>query len=293
MPYSSNLLTVIITHGGFPVAAQNHTPLWKALGGKMLTFFPGQSLTEDAPPNYPVSPQIAHGAAAKLDPLSAERFYWLLNHLVDHTEADYFLLFTQATLCLSPKLPEKLFEKDVLWGAFPALSEDQLAPVEAPQWPLFFSRNVAKKLVSAINAAFGAKPKPKGEMTAGEGAKALVLPSEMEIWSEMVASLIRKRLIEHGALGKLAFVRDSIENSDEAECLKAIRSANNGGSGAIFLHGVKSTVAQNRNVFMYQYAYDQRDVADVPHSIGVTISRQPKNAKTTVVSTPSPRPQLR
>lgn len=293
MPYASNLLTVIITHGGFPVAAKNHTPLWKAHGRSMLTYFPSKSLTDEAPANYPVSPQVSYGAAGKLDPLSSDRFVWLLNHLIEHTEADYFLLFTQATICLQPQLPAQLFENDVLWGAFPPADKNQLSATVRPQWPLFFSRKIAKKLYGVIFDTYGAKTKAKGETTPAEPAKALSLPSELELWSELIASLVGKRLIEIGALANLAFARDVIETTDEQACLRAIRSEKNGGTGAIFLHGVQSTVALNRNIRMYQYAYDQRNEEDRPHDIGVTIQKGVKFDRKVVTSSPTARPQFR
>lgn len=285
-------MTVIITHGGFPVAAKNHTPLWKAHKGSMLTFFPSKSLTDEAPANYPVSPQVSYGAAGKLDPLSSERFVWLLNHLIENTEADYFLLFTQATICLQAELPKKLFENDVLWGAFPPSDKDQLSARVRPQWPLFFSRNIAKKLYAAIFATYGHKAKVKGETSVPEAAKGLNLPVELEVWDELIAALVGKRLIEHGALADLAFTRDTIETTDEQACLRAIRSPTNGGTGAIFLHGVQSAVALNRNVRMFQYAYETRDAVDPVHDIGVKLSRQAKNVPQVVTSSPA-RPQFR
>lgn len=293
MPNPNNLLTVIISHGGFPTSDKNHRPLWKTLGGKILTFFPKKSLTDNCPAAYSATPSMAYGQAEKFEPLSAERFHWLLSHLLTDTEAEYFLLMSVSTINLDSELPEKLFKQDVLWGAFPAPDEDSLVAGTIPSWPLFFSRKVATKLLEAINTAFGVKTKAKGENAAPAPITAITMAAELTIWSEMVGDLVAKKLVDAQTLGKLVFAREVIQPTDETAALMALRSVAQGGSGSIFLHGVYNYGENNRNVRMYQHAYLERNIPYEPRESGVKIFKNLKKTPKQVVGTPARQLQAR
>ena len=232
MSDKNKLLVVVATHGGYPKAQEYHLPLWQSHGGDVLTYFPEESTSAGVPASFEASPSTAFGKSAKTEPLSAERFKWLLATLFTETDKNvtHFLLYNQGAICLQPNLPDKFYSEDVLWGAFPSVGDDQIATKPIPHFPLFFSRNILKQMLEAL-----------------KNTKETL---DAKVWNNVVLWLVTKGGIPKAALGKLSFARDIINPKDEIAAINAIRD------GAIFLTGVQSGGLNNRSVRQFRSAYE-------------------------------------
>lgn len=267
-----NLLTVIISHGGFPKAHENNMPLWEK-HGQVASFFPERSLSGDAPASFFTKNSIAYGDAAKGAPLSTERFRWLLRYLLTKTQSKWFLLYTQHTIGLAEDIPQKYYTHDMLYGAWPPTPIEPGMDRGNPNWPLFFSRAIGQKLLDAME-------KQKED-------------NELKIWSGMVGFLAAKGDVPTLPWGLAAFSRDVIKPSDETTMLAAIEGVEGADGrlkpGAIFVHGLSSSVMNNRLVRMCMAMY-ARNRAGVPYLSPRKSFKIEKNANPVQVVQGTPGP---
>lgn len=282
----SKLLVVVTSHGDFPKTHENHLPLWTSHGATVLTYFPEETTSPPTPArratktepgtdaresqaSYDAYPAIAHGKAAKHEPLSTERFLWLLKHLNDKTEAQYFVLFNQGSFSLEPMLEDKWFQDEYLIAAFPPMSNDPMdkQPIPLASYPLIFSRAILGAMITGIE---GLREKATDNF-----------PTELKVWNLALNKLAKKQTIKFGQLLKKAFVVPQLTTDLEIKAISAIRESATIITG---MSGENVWIRDNRLVRMLQSAYADK-------KSGVSERYQPKEKFVTKLAPQAPGAQ--